>query len=73
MKLSDDSAPSGTKRDLIAQDFVAHGVHYYVVEAGTMGEAIAMIEDDPDLMPVKGETQTFKVMGYTEAEDNYDC
>ena len=38
-----------------------------------MGEAIAMIEGDPDILPIKGETQVFKVMGYTESEDRYDC
>tara|TARA_R100000426_G_scaffold4271_3_gene6652 strand:+ start:792 stop:1013 length:222 start_codon:yes stop_codon:yes gene_type:complete len=73
MRSSEDSAPKHTKQYLIAQDFVAHGIHYYVVEAETMGEAIQKIEDDPDLLPVKGETQIFKIMGYTEAEDNYDC
>ena len=73
MKSNEDSAPRGIKTYLIAQDFIAHGIHYYAVEAETMGEAIAMIEDDPDILPIKGETQVFKVMGYTESEDRYDC
>ena len=40
MKSNEDSAPSGTKTYLIAQDFIAHGIHYYAVEAETMGEAL---------------------------------
>jgi hypothetical protein len=60
------------KTYLIAQDFIAHGIHYYAVEAETMDEAIAMIECDPDISPIKGETQVLQVMGYTELEDRYD-
>ena len=60
------------KEYLIAQDFIVHGSHYYVVKADTMGEAIALIENDPDLLPVDYETNKFKVIGYTESEDNYD-
>lgn len=60
------------KEFVIAQEFIAHGVHYYTVKAKTMGEAVAMIDHDPDLLPYDSEVIDFKPMAYVEAEDNYD-
>lgn len=57
---------------LIAQEFVLHGAHLYKIKAGTMGEAVEMIEDDMDVLP--NETIIFKteILGYKESGDKYD-
>lgn len=57
---------------IIAQEYVMHGVHYYVVKAETMGEAVKQIEEDPTLLPDDTEVQSIKIVSYTEADDNYD-
>lgn len=61
------------KKFLIAQEFILHGIHYYSVEAETMGEAIEKIEEDPFLLPSDSEVNDLKILSYLEAEDNYDC
>jgi hypothetical protein len=71
-KLSADIVPSITKEYLIAQDFILHGTHYYRVKADTMGEAVAMIENDPATHPEHSETHSVLISGYTDSEDNYD-
>ena len=73
MRLSEDTVPKTIDKEyLIAQDYILHGTHYYCVRAETMGEAVALIENDPDLHPDHTEAQNVLITGYTEAEDNYD-
>jgi hypothetical protein len=73
MRLSGDTVPKIIDKEyLIAQDYILHGTHYYSVKAGTMGEAVALIENDPDVHPDHTEAQKVLITGYTEAEDNYD-
>jgi hypothetical protein len=71
-KSSADSVPSITKQYYIAQDFILQGTHYYRVNADTMGEAVAMIENDPATCPEHTETHSVLIAGYTDSEDNYD-
>lgn len=72
MKSSGDTVPKVTEKEyLIAQEFMVHASNYYVVKAKTMGEAIALIEQDEDLLPVGGSTHQFKILGYN-SEDNFD-
>lgn len=62
-----------TKKEfLIAQEFFLHGSYYYIVQAETMGEAVRMIEEDPEVMPVGMDQHAFKILGYTDSEDSYD-
>lgn len=61
------------KEFLVAQEYIVHGTHYYIVKAETMGVAVEQIEDDPTVMPVDTEVIGYKILSYTEAEDNYDC
>lgn len=61
------------KEFIIAQEYVLHGAHYYVVKAETMGDAVKQIEEDPTLLPDDTEVQAIKILSYTEADDNYDC
>ena len=70
--MSEGSAPKDIKTYLIAQEYIERGVYYYEVEAGTMGEAVALIEQDPEILPVSGDMKHFKIIGYTESEDKYD-
>lgn len=73
MRLSGDTVPKIIDKEyLIAQDYILHGTHYYCVRAETMGEAVALIENDPELQPDHTEAQNVLITGYTEAEDNYD-
>jgi hypothetical protein len=72
MKSNADSAPRDIKTYLIAQEYIECGVYYYVVEAATMGEAVAFIEHDPEILPIGGDTKDFRIVGYTESEDKYD-
>ncbi len=73
MRLSEDSAPKDMDKEyLIAQDYILHGTHYYCVKADTMGEAVALIENDPEVRPDHSEAHDIVIAGYTEAEDNYD-
>lgn len=60
------------KTFLIAQSLALHITHYYEIEARTMGEAIAMIEIDPRVIPFDSEMEDATVLGYEEAEKNYD-
>ena len=47
--------------------------HYYEVEANTMGQAVNMIEHDPQLLPFDSDIVNAEIMSYEEADDNYDC
>jgi len=60
------------KTFLIAQSLALHITHYYEIEARTMGEAIAMIEIDPRVVPFDTEMEDATVLGYEEAEKKYD-
>jgi hypothetical protein len=72
MKSSEDTVHKGTeKKYLIAQEFMVHCSNYYIVKAETMGEAIALIELDEDVLPIGGSTHDFKILGYS-SEDNFD-
>ena len=72
-KTHDATAAHFMKEFLVAQEYIVQGTHYYIVKAETMGMAVENIEDDPDLLPVDSEVVAYKILGYTEAEDNYDC
>lgn len=72
-KLKEDSVPRTTGKEyVISQEFILYGSHEYSVKAETMGEAIALIENDPDLFPTHTEQHDLIIAGYTEAGDNYD-
>ena len=61
------------KEFLVAQEYILHGTHYFLVKAETMGKAVELIEEDPELHPTDSEVINVKIMSYTEADDNYDC
>ena len=69
---SDATKANSVKEYLIAQEYLVQGVHYYLVKAATMGEAIDKIEDDPELLPDSSEIVWSKILSYVEADDNYD-
>ena len=60
------------KKFLIAQEVVILMTNYYEVEAETMGKAIALIELDPTLLPSDADIEGIEIMGYEEADGQYD-
>jgi|SaaInlLV_10m_DNA_1039704.scaffolds.fasta_scaffold115803_1 hypothetical protein len=61
------------KKFFIEQSMVLVVNHYYEVEANTMGQAVNMIEHDPQLLPFDSDIVNAEIMSYEEADDNYDC
>tara|TARA_E500000318_G_scaffold14006_1_gene13635 strand:- start:2317 stop:2628 length:312 start_codon:yes stop_codon:yes gene_type:complete len=71
-KISKELQEPVVKKFLIAQEVVILMTNYYEVEAETMGKAIALIEFDPTLLPSDGDVEGIEIMGYEEADGQYD-